>query len=92
MNCATCGHPVSSHEFYTNTLHGCRQCGCTYYRPGVRGLGTTQNAAGAREMACSGGKIGAKEGPGDCVNSPGVWPNLMWRFDVLNSMPPGGDT
>lgn len=25
------------------------------------------------------------EGPGECVNTPGVWPNLMKRFDMTDS-------
>ncbi len=30
----TCGHAHARHEFYTQTLHGCKDCAsCTYYRP-----------------------------------------------------------
>lgn len=28
---------------------------------------------------------GDKEGPGDCVNSPGVWSNLDERSDAMHS-------
>lgn len=28
--CATCSHSYSRHEFYTHTLHGCKE---TYYQP-----------------------------------------------------------
>jgi hypothetical protein len=31
------------------------------------------------------------KGPGDCVNSPGVCPNLNERLEMTHSMPQAGD-
>lgn len=29
--------------------------------------------------------LAGRKGPGDCVNSPGVWPHLYERSDVTNA-------
>lgn len=49
----------------------------------------TENVGLAAVFGFRGGKIGPGiKGPGDCGNSPRVWPNLCWRSDALDTNAP----